>query len=480
MSRRRCAVWRQTVLATLAWATLELTIVPSGAAFGQSPGADDGRLMLHDGRVTLDQHADRPMTPASVLKLVVSAAALHHLGPDHRLVTRLRSEAEISEATLQGDLWVEAAGDPTWSQGFFPDDSRAPVRHLARQLRQRQIDTLGGDLVLSTARFAGRTQPSSRAIDEFPYAWAATTSPLAVDDNALRLRIAPGAAVGQPANARLLSAGPPTLQLTNHMHTVGAEWHGNGTVDVLPRWLGDGLVLRGEYPVSEPPYVMAVSHPAPSLRALHVLQEVLAQEGIRVTGELRVTRQAPPREADTLAQVASPALARRLPSILTESNNWQAEMLLLHVALEVDGVGRRDTGLDIARRFLEEQVGLDAASFVLDDASGISPYNLITPRAVGEILRYAWRQPWRGVFVNTLAQPGQGSLEHWGTLPALRGKTGTLRHCVGLAGYLHPDLNAPEPTIFVHMIQQDPTPRPELRARIVRQLRLAAHLVTSD
>lgn len=471
--------WRRAVRAALTLVALKLIALPALGASGdvaQAPGAEDGRLVLRDGQVTEAQHADRRMTPASVLKLVVSAAALHHLGPEHRLVTRLHSSAEISEGVLQGDLWVEAAADPTWNDDFFPDGTRAPLRQLARQLRQHRIHTLEGNLVVSTARFAGRAQPSSRALDEFPYAWAAATSPLAVDNNALRLHIAPGNAVGQPAIARLLHTGRPRLKLTNRMNTVGAERHGQGTVDVLPQWLRPGLLLRGEYPVSEPPYVMEVSHPTPSLQALHVLRDVLSQEGIRVRGMLYATVQAPPGDARILAQVASPPLKQRLPAILTDSNNWQAEMLLLHLALKVEGVGRRDAGLDIERRFLEDEVGLDTASFVLDDASGISPYNLITPRAAGEILRYAWRQPWRQVFVDALAGPGRGSLEHWGTLPNLRGKTGTLRHCVALAGYLHPDpTDDTEPTIFVHMIQQDPTPRGELRARIIRRLRADTH-----
>src|SRR4051812_7881025 len=48
--------------------------------------------------------ADRPMTPASNMKLFVTAAALDFLGADYRFKTYLALDGE--------DLWVIGAGDP--------------------------------------------------------------------------------------------------------------------------------------------------------------------------------------------------------------------------------------------------------------------------------------------------------------------------------------------------------------------------------
>lgn len=453
--------------------------VPSRAETGPKSGSTSergfsGYLVRHGDVELAAEHADRLMTPASLLKIVVATAALHHLGPEHRIATRLRTSGTPRQGTLTQDLWLEAAGDPTWSRRFF-DDPQAPLRALARQLRRRGIDTVDGDLVLSTVHFAGRRAPPSRALDEFPYAWAAPTSPLAVDDNRWRLEIAPGPRVGSPASVRRLDDHLPSIPLINQMTTVAAARHGRGTVDVRPDWQGRDLLLRGEYPVSEPSYVIEVSHPQPSMGALQAVRGALQAEGVRLLGKLRQTTEAPPTEAQTVAQIESPPLRERLPSILTESRNWHAEMLLLHLAFEVEGIARRDTGLDVERRFLIDSVGLDASSFVLDDASGISPYNLITPQALSDILEFAWRQPWRRHFVDALAGPGQGTLGAWRGLPPVAAKTGTLRHCVGLAGYLEPpSANAAgeQPTLFVHIIQHDPSARPELRSRI------AGHLAT--
>lgn len=445
-----------------------------------------GRLVLADGVERVALQADRLMTPASVLKLVVAAAALHHLGPEQRITTRLRSAADLREASLAGDLYIEAAGDPTWSAQFFPENPRRPLDLLAAQVRQRGIEVVDGDLVVSTAHFPGRRLPTSRALDEFPYAWAAPVSALAVDDNGLRIEISPGSAPGQAARARLL--GSPSARrdpahddiaprLINRMTTVSAQRHGKGSVDILPSWQGRDILLRGEYPVSEPAYVIAVSHPQPDLYGAQALRRALERQGITVAGDVRTTTDPVPAAATTLAAFASAPLAERLPPILAESRNWHAEMLLRTLAFEVEGSGRHATGLDIEARFLVEIVGLDEASFLLDDASGLSPYNLVSPRAVAELLRFAWSQPWRQSLVDALAKPGQGTLEAWGHLPPVAAKTGTLRHTIGLAGFLDPptdtggDRAGPtHPVIFVDLINHDPNPRPRLRARIRRDL----------
>ncbi len=465
-------------MACLLWLGMGLGI--GGVSHGQS--GFRGRLVVDGETVLATENPDHRMTPASVLKLVVACTALHHLGPQHRITTRLASDAPLDENTLRGDLWIQAAGDPTWNGTFFPDNPRQPLDRLAQQLSEQGIRRIDGDLVLSTAHFAGRDLPPSRALDELPYAWAAATSALAVDDNSLRLEIAPGPQVGAPGKARLLhppsptSAAVATPLLINEIRTVEATRHGKGTVDLLPDWQQPQLLLRGEYPISEPPYVIAASRPQPSLYAAQELRRALRRRGIRLSGTLRQTTVGLPPKARALAEVESPTLAERLPVILRHSHNWQAEMLLRSLAFEVEGNGRHDTGLDLEARFLAQTVGIDEASFVLVDASGLSPYNLITPRAVVELLRFAWQQPWRRVLLDALAQPGKGTLAAWGALPPMAAKSGTVRHSLGLAGYLG-HLAGPQsgsmPVVFVDMISHDPSPRPELRALIRRDLRAA-------
>jgi len=122
---------------------------------------------------------------------------------------------------------------------------------------------------------------------------------------------------------------------------------------------------------------------------------------------------------------------------LTDSHNFYAEMLLRLLAAEVRGTGRDDEALVLVSDFLTEDVGVDAGSFSLDDGSGLSPYNLLSPAAVVTLLRWIDRQGWRDAYLAALARPGAGTLRAWGSLPAgLRAKTGSIRGSLGIAGFL--------------------------------------------
>jgi D-alanyl-D-alanine carboxypeptidase/D-alanyl-D-alanine-endopeptidase (penicillin-binding protein 4) len=129
--------------------------------------------------------------------------------------------------------------------------------------------------------------------------------------------------------------------------------------------------------------------------------------------------------------------------LLGESHNWYAEMLLRILGSEVRGRGHAEAGLEVERDFLQRVVGISPDAFFLDDASGLSPDNLLAPQAVVDLLQYVLRQPWRAPFLAAMAAPGQGTLRHWPALPRLRGKSGTLQQTVALAGYLDPDARTP-------------------------------------
>ena len=60
--------------------------------------------------------------------------------------------------------------------------------------------------------------------------------------------MAPGASIGAPARVEA----PDGLTVINLTNTVGRDRHGAGTLDFLPVWGTDTLLLRGEYPLSEP------------------------------------------------------------------------------------------------------------------------------------------------------------------------------------------------------------------------------------
>lgn len=411
------------------------------------------------------ENADRLLTPASVAKLLVAATALHHLGPEHRVVTPLRARGEIAGGVLAGDLVVVASGDPTWSERFHPAAPRAPLAALAREVAATGLRRVTGDLVVDLSRFPGRPMSRDRAVSDAPFAFAAPTAALAVDEATVDVVLAAGAAVGAPARLD----GSPGLELVNRTRTVGGERQGRGTVDFQPVWGSDTIVARGEFPLGEPSYEIALADPTPERRAGEAIVAALAAAGVEVAGEVRLTHE-PASGGRELGRVASPPLREILVPLLEKSHNWLAEMLLRLVAAEVAGEGRDEVGLLLEAELLVGAVGVAPDSFYLVDASGLSPANLLTPRTVVALLAWAWEQPWRDAWVAALPAADEGTLAGWPEKPPLVAKTGTLAHTDALAGYLWVGADRDSPVIFAVLSNHRPAATGRVRGEVVRLL----------
>ncbi len=327
-------------------------------------------------------------------------------------------------------------------------------------MRDAGIRRVTGDLVVDASRFLGPSQSPDYTLVERSSWYGAPCSAAAVDENVFPLRMAAGLRVGAPGR---LSADIPFFNLTNRIVTVPAGR--KGSVEMYPGVDGRTLVARGDYPMDEPAYTVKASVPDPDLYAGEVFLQILREDGIGVAGQVRVAHIAPRAvSAKPVGRIRSPPLSEILPVILGESHNWYAEMLSRVMAFEVRGEGRPDLGLEVERTFLRQEVGIPDEAFFLDDASA-----LLAPEAVVALLEYVLRQPWREVFVSALAAPGQGTLRHWPPLPKLRGKSGTLRHTVALAGYL--DASARTPIAFAAFVNHWLDQRYDARTEIAALLR---------
>ncbi|HIE92827.1 MAG TPA: D-alanyl-D-alanine carboxypeptidase/D-alanyl-D-alanine-endopeptidase [Acidobacteria bacterium] len=403
-------------------------------------------------------NADRLFVPASVLKVVTVASALNHLGADYRWITRLTATGGIDGGVLEGDLVIEPGGDPTWNDDFFDGGAAEPLAALARQVRERGVTRITGDLVVDAARFPGRLHPIDRGFGDLSYRFGTPTAGVALDSATITVRVAPGEAVGDPARV----VAPDGVEVLNDTTTVGRERHGAGTLDFVPVWGTDTLLLRGEYPISEDPFVVAASDPAPERRAARRLHEALDAVGVTVEGAVR---QGSPRVGSAephavLAEFRSPPLRDLLERTLTHSTNWYADMLALTLGLEIAGTGRFDDGVEVIADFVEglgpdaDRAGRGTPRLWIVDGSGLSASNLVTPATLVRVLADVLEQPWGETLVAALAGPAEGTLAAWPRLPPIAAKTGTLRHTVGLAGIV--DAESGTPILFCYFVNHHP------------------------
>jgi D-alanyl-D-alanine carboxypeptidase/D-alanyl-D-alanine-endopeptidase (penicillin-binding protein 4) len=98
------------------------------------------------GPPLLSHNAQQAMNPASAMKLVTTYAALDMLGPAYTWRSELLADASPRDGRLNGNLYLRGSGDPKLALEQF--------WLLLRQLRQRGVKEINGDLILDRSAFA--------------------------------------------------------------------------------------------------------------------------------------------------------------------------------------------------------------------------------------------------------------------------------------------------------------------------------------
>jgi D-alanyl-D-alanine carboxypeptidase/D-alanyl-D-alanine-endopeptidase (penicillin-binding protein 4) len=146
-----------------------------------------------------------------------------------------------------------------------------------------------------------------------------------------------------------------------------------------------------------------------------------------------------------LARRVSPTLRQDLTVINKVSQNLHAELLLEQLGVVEQGgggtgsVSTRAAGLRAVRQFLGA-AGVSPEDVTIYDGSGLSADDMVTPRALTAVLRYAASRSWGAEFRATLPVGGvDGTLaDRFGGALAgkVTAKTGTLKEDSSLSGYV--------------------------------------------
>lgn len=405
-----------------------------------------------NGRLIYGRNADRLFIPASNTKLVVSAVATAMLGPDFTVRTSLYGAGPVVDGELRGDLVLYGRGDPTFSKRCYDiDDSRAGVcdtdpaakfRDLARQLRERGVLRIAGDLVGDGSYFDGELVHPAWETYDLNWWYAAPVSGLGFNDNAVDLVIeAADSGEVQPR----ISLGPDVGVATLDNHALIGPRGTPRTFDVIRSRDGDRYVASGLVPVGADRRTESAAVIDPDHFAALALRRELLAEGIVVLGAIRSTIDstdfAVARATPPLAEVASRPLRDWVFPVLNTSQNWFAEMLLKQLGRRFGSGGSWSEGIKVERRFLIDSVAIDSTQFALVDASGLASNNLVSPLAFARLLAWMRKHPTYEAFAAGLPQSGAtGSLRRRFTGTPLEGrvraKTGSISRVNTLSGYV--------------------------------------------
>lgn len=382
---------------------------------------------LETGTVLYQHNADRGLIPASNQKLLTTAAALDALGAGYRYETTLYFSGTRDGGTWTGDLILKGSGDPTFGSSSIDAD---PLEGWAGELAHRGVRTLRGRLI-----------GDDNVFDDEPYApgWdvqAVTTEAyappiagLAYRDNLVDVVVRGGSQSGRRPNVKLEPV--PHLEIENRASVSQRRRRGGLQVH---RELGSRTAtLTGTVPRRRTRRLRLPAH-NPTHFALETLLKHLRAAGI--DAELTVV------DVDDLTTLpnyaaAEPLLVHHSPSLrqITRVINQRSDNLYAEQLFRTMGWGRTAGGARRVQQLLL-RAGVKADQARVRDGSGLSRKNLVTARALGQVLAFMDLHPEREVFYNSLAPSGQGTLSRRLSGVPVRAKTGTLEHVRSLSGYV--------------------------------------------
>ena len=392
------------------------------------------------GRLVFERNGDRLFVPASNAKLVVSAVATALLSPDFRFRTSVYTSGALQDSVLSGDLVLYGRGDPSLDDRFGPDRLSA-LAQLADSLHAIGVRRVAGDLIGDASYFDSTTIHPSWESYDLSWWYAAPVSALGFNDNSVDFRIAPTIPGAPPAISFEPDLG--LVQFSNAARTVAVD--SPRTMD-FRRLPGTNFIrAEGDVPADARPWTENVSISDGATWAAAAFRVALENAGIAVAGRTRTTYNpnatAAARATAPLAERQSPPLHDLIEPILRVSHNWYAEMLLKTLGRELTGVGSWDSGLAVERRFLRDSLRVDTTQFAVADGSGLSHWNLVTPRAFVQLLMAMHDRPGFTTFREALPVAGStGTLRSRYRMNGLRGqvraKTGSISNVNTLSGYL--------------------------------------------
>lgn len=405
---------------------LEATL-QSLAKEGAARGALVGVVVvdLDTGETLFESQPDTPFNPASVTKVVTTAAALKTLGSGYTFKTHVSRAGRLTNGVLAGDLVLAGEGDPSLTL--------ERVWRIASRVRVAGVKEITGDLVLDDTYFdSERTMGGYDSFDE-DKAYTAPVGALSATWNTVNVVIRPGARAGAQIDVAL---DPPTafVTLVNKGTTSSAGQRRRMRVSIENRV----ITVAGTMPVGHPEreYYRPVDDPTAYFGTL--LREYLAKEGVVVKGSIR--KGSVPDAIELFAYESEPlgVIVRDLNKL---SNNFTAEQLLKTLGAKTWGApGTAQKGLDALSKYLLE-LGVPEGSWSIRNGSGLTRDNEISARLLVRVLEDAHADfQVRGDFVASMGIAGEdGTLAHRmvGTQAAgaLRGKTGTVAGSTCLAGY---------------------------------------------
>ncbi|HAR42246.1 MAG TPA: D-alanyl-D-alanine carboxypeptidase/D-alanyl-D-alanine-endopeptidase [Bdellovibrionales bacterium] len=373
--------------------------------------------------------------PASNSKLFTAAAALHYLGADFTIDTRLEWKTLKSSSDTITELKLIGSGDPTWGMVEFGEDLTTRVDQLAAALYARGVRKIQGSIKALSAdpRWDLLTYPEGWSPADRTACYGALGQSFNLDINCAEY-IVTGAKAGHWAD--------PALQIpVKFKISSGSSTEVYAKAFDLPGIVAAGFEIRGSFhPSSGPVSLILPIHHSRGRVQRHFVA-ALERLGLEVEKEVNIGQNLSDIQSLTFQ---SPTLSEMLKPFLKLSLNHMGDVFLKVLGQNFgdSSQGLIAAGQGVLRQYVEQMAeGRFAKEVVLYDGSGVSRSSSTTTGALMALLdtlqaRADFPVLWEALPIAGVDGTLKDRMKGTAAAGVLRAKTGTLSGVYNLSGYV--------------------------------------------
>ena len=330
-------------------------------------------IKADSGGTVYNHDAGDLIIPASNMKIITTAAALKHLGPDYEYKTKV--------GLCDDTLVVIGSGDPLLgdekTDAKYGRERDWIFKDIAVALKRKGVATIK-DIVVDSSVFDDQRVHPSWSKKELNKWYACEVSGLNFNDNCV------GISTKNNGGRVAVFIEPPTSFL-RYVNKVVPISNGTSAVGTYRNKEPNMIVIYGKCKDRVGPFDVAIERPAAFFGFL--LYEHLTKAGIKTKGHLIEKILEDHSNFKLLTQYVTP-LTDCLVRCNKNSLGLAAEALFKTIAANNNPDGKNgswDRGRELISEFLLG-LGIDESQFYIDDGSGLSRQNELSAQAITKVL----------------------------------------------------------------------------------------------
>ena len=368
------------------------------------------------GEVVASLNEDIALTPASITKLITSAAAIKALSPNYRFSTEVVIDGLVDHAgVVNGNLIINAGLDPTLESRHFPEHESFIVGTI-EGLKRLGIKRINGKVIVNESICPEPGVPADWEDADVTEDYGAGAHALNYADNQCSIIFDVSG-----KKAMIIDTLPhqSNLKIRNNVKvTTGRK--SNWTPSASRKKNSNNLIVWGFVKRQDDLVELKTTTPDPANALTCDLTEAIVCEGIPVmnrnikSGSYRRTVYA--HQSPLLQEIAS--------SLLFRSDNMYAEGVLRTLPLAAGLPATTANGVRIVNKLWKSR-GLDTDGLAMKDGSGLARNGWASPQFLCDVLRlaYADRDSIGADYSQLLPRAGrEGSVKRLLRRTPLRGK----------------------------------------------------------